>query len=88
MESSPILIVRLPFEKTEDDVANIFLDMENSPINDEYHIMVLKNYQPGSKEIQFEAVNANHTELQFEQLKNRLLKEMEKAQLSRFKNNL
>lgn len=81
METSPILIVRVPFEKTEGDVANIFMDFEGSPINDEYHVLVLKDYQPGRTEIGFECVNSNFNELEFEQLKLQLLKEMENSQI-------
>lgn len=81
METPPILIVRVPFEKTEDDVANIFLDFEESPVRDDYHILVLKDYNPGRKEIEFECVNSNATEIEFEELKLQLLKSMEAAQL-------
>lgn len=86
MESSPILIVRMPHFKTEDEVSQVFMDFEDSPIMDEYHVLVIKNYSKESREIQFEAVNSNYTEIQFEKLKHRLLKEMENAQLNRQNN--
>jgi len=86
MESTPILLIRMPYDKTEDEVSNVFLDFEESPIRDDYHIMVLKNYTPGETEIQFECISANHTEVQFEELKHRLLLEMEAAQVTRQKN--
>jgi hypothetical protein len=86
MESSPILIIRMPNHKTEDEVSNVFMDFEESPIRDEYHIMVIKDYVEGSKEIRFEVLNSNHSVVEFEELKNTLLKEMEKAQLHRQKN--
>lgn len=85
MESSPILIVRMPNHKTEDEVSNVFMDFEDSPIRDEYHVMVIKDYVKGSKEIRFEVLNCNHTVVEFEELKNRLLKEMEIAQKQRLK---
>ena len=62
------------------------MDFEESPIRDEYHIMVIKDYVEGSKEIRFEVLNSNHSVVEFEELKNTLLKEMEKAQLHRQKN--
>jgi hypothetical protein len=83
MEVQPILIVRMPSHKTEDEVANVFLDFEDSPIVDQYAVLVLKNYSDGPKEIQFECVNSNQTKEEFESLKNRLLKEMESAQKQR-----
>ena len=83
MEIQPILIVRMPSHKTEDEVANFFLDFEESPIVDQYAVLVLKNYSDGPKEIQFECVNSNQTKEEFESLKNRLLKEMESAQKQR-----
>jgi len=86
MESSPILIIRMPHTKTEDEVSNVFMDFEESPIRDEYHIMVIKDYVHKSDEIRFEAVNADHTVIEFEELKNTLLKEMEAAQVYRQKN--
>ena len=86
MESSPILIVRMPHFKTEDEVSQVFMDFEDSPIMDEYHVLVIKNYSKESTEIQFEAINSNYTEIQFEKLKHRLLKEMELAQLNRQNN--
>jgi hypothetical protein len=48
--------------------------------------MVIKDYVEGSKEIRFEVLNSNHSVVEFEELKNTLLKEMEKAQLHRQKN--
>ena len=83
MEIQPILIVRMPSHKTEDEVANVFLDFEESPIVDQYAVLVLKNYSDGPKEIQFECVNSNQTKEEFESLNNRLLKEMESAQKQR-----
>ena len=83
MEIQPILIVRMPSHKTEDEVANVFLDFEESPIVDQSAVLVLKNYSDGPKEIQFECVNSNQTKEEFESLKNRLLKEMESAQKQR-----
>ena len=86
MESSQILIVRMPHFKTESEVSEVFMDFQESPIMDEYHVLVIKDYTTGSKEIRFEAVNSTFTEVQFEKLKLKLLNEMEKAQLSRYKN--
>ena len=84
--ASPILIVRVPFDRTEDEVANIFMDFEESPINDEYNVLVLKNYDSAEKEIQFECVNSNHSALDFEKLKNKILRNMETSQINRYKN--
>ena len=86
MESSPILIVRMPHFKTESEVSDVFMDFQDSPIMDEYHVLVIKDYSPGSTEIRFEAVNSTFTEVQFEKLKLKLLSEMESAQLNRYKN--
>lgn len=80
---TPILIVRMPHNKTEDEVSNVFLDFQESPIIDEYNLLVLKNYTPGETEIQFECINSTHTDIQFEELKYKLLKEMESNQVSR-----
>jgi len=80
---TPILIVRMPYGKTEDEVSNVFLDFQESPIMDEYNLLVLKNYTPGETEIQFECINSTHTDIQFEELKYKLLKEMESNQVSR-----
>ena len=80
---TPILIVRMPHDKTEDEVSNVFLDFQESPIMDEYNLLVLKNYTPGETEIQFECINSTHTDIEFEELKYQLLKEMESNQVSR-----
>lgn len=80
---TPILIVRMPHDKTEDEVSNVFLDFQESPIMDEYNLLVLKNYTPGETEIQFECINSTHTDIEFEELKYKLLKEMESNQVSR-----
>ena len=80
---TPILIVRMPHNKTEDEVSNVFLDFQESSIMDEYNLLVLKNYTPGETEIQFECINSTHTDIQFEELKYKLLKEMESNQVSR-----
>ena len=88
MEASPILIVRMPHFKTEAEVSEVFMDFQDSPIMDEYHVLVIKDYSQDSKEIRFEAVNSTFTEIQFEKLKLKLLKEMESAQLNRYKNKL
>ena len=80
---TPILIVRMPHDKTEDEVSNVFLDFQESPIIDEYNLLVLKNYTPGETEIRFECINSTHTDIQFEELKYKLLKEMESNQVSR-----
>ena len=85
-QASPILLIRVPFEKTEEDVVNILMDFEESPINDEYHVLVVKNYHPGESELQIECVNSTFTELEFEKFKNQILNEMEKAQRNRLKN--
>ena len=82
---TPILIVRMPYERTEDEVSNVFLDFQESPILDEYNLLVLKNYTPGETEIQFECINTTHTDIEFEELKYKLLKEMESNQASRQK---
>lgn len=80
---TPILIVRMPHDKTEDEVSNVFLDFQESPIMDEYNLLVLKNYTPGETEIRFECINSAHTDIEFEELKYQLLKEMESNQVSR-----
>jgi|TARA_B110000967_G_C18898189_1_gene572405 hypothetical protein len=80
---TPILIVRMPHDKTEDEVSNVFLDFQESPIMDEYNLLVLKNYTPGETEIRFECINSTHTDIEFEELKYQLLKEMESNQVSR-----
>jgi hypothetical protein len=80
---TPILIVRMPHNKTEDEVSNVFLDFQETPIVDEYNLLVLKNYTPGETEIQFECINSTHTDIEFEELKYQLLKEMESNQVSR-----
>jgi hypothetical protein len=86
MENSPILIVRMPHSRTESEVSDVFMDFQESPIMDEYHVLVIKDYVQDSTEIQFEIVNSTFTEIQFEKLKIKLLKEMESAQLNRYKN--
>ena len=83
VQVQPILIVRMHSHKTEDEVSNVFLDFQESPIMDQYAVLVLKNYNDGPKEIQFECINSNQTEMEFELLKNKLLKEMEAAQKHR-----
>jgi hypothetical protein len=80
---TPILIVRMPHNKTEDEVSNVFLDFQETPIVDEYNLLVLKNYTPGETEIRFECINSTHTDIEFEELKYQLLKEMESNQVSR-----
>lgn len=80
---TPILIVRMPYGKTEDEVSNVFMDFQESDIMDEYNLLVLKNYSPGETEIQFECINAPHSTVEFEELKYKLLKEMENNQISR-----
>jgi len=88
MKVTPILVVRMPFERTEDEVSNVFMDFQETPISDEYNLLVLKNYTPGETEIQFECINSNHTTVEFEELKYRLLKEMEVNQVIRQKKEI
>jgi hypothetical protein len=84
-ETTPILIVRMPFSRTEDEVSDVFMDFQDTSIVDQYNLLVIKNYEPGESEIQFECINSEHTQLEFEELKSMLLKQMESNQVSRQK---
>jgi len=88
MQVTPILVVRMPFNRTEDEVSNVFMDFQETPISDEYNLLVLKNYEPGETEIQFECVNSSHSVVEFEELKLKLLKEMETNQVTRQNNKI
>ena len=88
MQVTPILVVRMPFSRTEDEVSNVFMDFQETPISDEYNLLVLQNYEPGETEIQFECINSNHSVVEFEELKLRLLKEMETNQVARQNNKI
>jgi hypothetical protein len=71
--SKPIFIVRLPAKKYETDMIDgIQKRFNTSDISNDYHILVMAdNYTDG--ETKFECFNAPHTEMEFEELKRRVL---------------
>lgn len=71
--SKPIFIVRLPrSEYNQDKVERISYQLKSSSIAEDYHILVMADAFTGGQ-TKFECFNAPHTEMEFEELKRRVL---------------
>ena len=71
--SKPIFIVRLPIPKYTSEIAEeIAHRLNRKTIAEDYHILVLVDEFTGG-ETKFECYNAPHTEMEFEELKRRVL---------------
>jgi hypothetical protein len=73
--SKPIFIIRIPQVEAEQDRAYVIVQtMKVAKELDDYHVLpVIDSY---TSEIKFECFNAPHTEMEFEELKRRVLELM------------
>jgi len=71
--SKPIFIVRLPAKKYEPDMIDGIQErFSTSDISNDYHVLVMADAFTGGQ-TKFECFNAPHTEMEFEELKRRVL---------------
>lgn len=71
--SKPIFIVRLPIPRYTPQIAEeISHRFSKNAIAEDYHILVFADEFTGG-ETKFECYNAPHTEMEFEELKRRVL---------------
>jgi hypothetical protein len=71
--SKPIFIVRLPTSKYTPEIAEeLSHRLNRKTIAEDYHILVIVDEFTGG-ETKFECYNAPHTEMEFEELKRRVL---------------
>lgn len=72
----PIFIVRYPESAKLEDIRNASESLARMGIYEEYHTLVIKDQFTGG-EIKFECFNAPHTEIEFIELKNRIISILE-----------
>ena len=71
--SKPIFIVRLPEKTYEIDIIEGIQQRFNaSDITNDYHVLVMADNYTGG-ETKFECYNAPHTDMEFEELRRRVL---------------
>lgn len=70
--SKPILIVRFPHDAQLDQLEAADKAINKKGINQDYHFLIVKD-NSNNTGIVFECFNAPHTEIEFEELKNRVL---------------
>jgi hypothetical protein len=68
--SKPIFIVRMPKTFPYEELAKVQSNLDQKL--DDYHVLICKDSFHG-EEISFECYNAPHTEMEFEELKKRIL---------------
>lgn len=70
--SKPIFIMRCPASLGGDFAKDAWIKMKENPISDEYHILtIMDQYNDGN--IKFECYNSPHTDIEFEELRDRVL---------------
>ena len=70
--SKPIFIVRFPYYISEEDALKQMTQIKESPINDEYNILGIKD-ETLDNGIKFECYNSQYTEIEFQELQERVL---------------
>lgn len=71
----PIFVIRFPDDLSMDEFRAIQNSIKNNDVVKDYHILTLKDGQTGN-ETKFECYNAPHTEIEFQELQNKILKLM------------
>lgn len=71
--SKPIFIIRIPFleNQTDRDILESHIQKIEQKLQDYHTLAVIEN---SINEIKFECYNAPHTDIEFEELKNMVLK--------------
>jgi len=73
--SKPIFIIRLP--KSEYDsyeaVESVTRHLKSHPIDKDYHVLIVTDKFTDNNNIKFECYNSPHTEIEFEELRDKLL---------------
>jgi hypothetical protein len=70
--SKPIFIIRYPENAKESDLMIATESLNRMGFYNDYHTLIIKDQFTGG-EIKFECFNAPHTEIEFEELKERIL---------------
>lgn len=70
--SKPIFIVRFPYYISEEDALKQMTRIKESPINDEYNILGVKD-ETLDNGIKFECYNSQYTDIEFQVLQERVL---------------
>lgn len=68
----PIFVIRYPQNAKIEDLTNASESLARMGIYEDYHTLVIKD-QFTDGEIKFECYNAPHTEIEFLELKNRII---------------
>ena len=70
--SKPILIVKFPHDAAFQDLEAASTLMTNKGIELDYHILIIHDFS-NNEGIKFECFNAPHTDIEFNELKDRVL---------------
>ena len=70
--SKPIFIIRFPYYISEENALKQITQIKESPINDEYNILGIKD-ETLDVGIKFECYNSQYTEIEFQELQERVL---------------
>ena len=68
----PIFIIRFPFNANKEELNTGAEHLHRMGVGDDYHIIVTKDKHTGG-EIKFECYNTPHTEIEFIELKKRII---------------
>ena len=68
----PIFIVRFPKNSEPERLSYAAESLRRMGLGDEYHILVIKDELTGD-EIKFECYNSPHTEMEFDELQERVM---------------
>ena len=72
--SKPIFIIRLASHRTNDEVEAIRENVRSKPeLHKEYHVLVLRD-EFNDGDVKFECYNSPHTEIEFKELQEKVLK--------------
>lgn len=70
--SKPILIVRFPHDTDMQQLEDTSEVLSNKGIQLDYHILIVKDFSVNDG-LKFECLNAPHTEIEFNELKERVM---------------
>jgi len=73
--SKPIFIIRLPKSEynSYETIESVSKYIKTHPIDKDYHVLIIVDEFTGNNSIKFECYNAPHTEIEFEELKSKIL---------------
>ncbi len=71
--SKPIFVVRLPLYTSQNDLRRVLDGFEGHPLSQDYHILSFIGSDSTQDDVVFECYNAPHTEIEFKELKERVL---------------